>query len=162
MRGLGPKNINSFINSYNTKYSGQLTPAGQQVVNAGVLTAAQMQALGAVAPSVAQAPANQVGNDILRIWDLGAAYDWKLGEGLTIQPGARAFNVLNMANFDAPGTLGSTRLSGVLKGQPGSANNTVGTLGAANSQGAYRIGTGTGVYAFGAPRQMEFALKFIF
>ena len=103
-----------------------------------------------------------MGNDILRIWDLGAAYDWKLGQGLTVQPGVRAFNVLNMANFDAPGTLGSTRLSGVMNGQPGSANNTVGTLGAANSQGAYRIGTGTGVYAFGAPRQLEFALKFIF
>jgi hypothetical protein len=162
MRGLGPHNINNFINNYNTKYAGQLTPAGQQVVNAGVLNAAQMQALGAVAPSVSQAPSNQVGNDILRIWDLGAAYDWKLGEGLTVQPGVRAFNVLNMANFDAPGTLGSTRLSGVLNGQPGSANNTVGTLGAANSQGTYRIGTGTGVYAFGAPRQLEFALKFIF
>ena len=103
-----------------------------------------------------------MGNDILRIWDLGAAYDWKLGQGLTVQSGVRAFNVLNMANFDAPGTLGSTRLSGVMNGQPGSANNTVGTLGAANSQGAYRIGTGTGVYAFGAPRQLEFALKFIF
>jgi hypothetical protein len=162
MRGIGPHNINNLINTYNSKYSGQLTPAGQQVVNSGALTAAQMQTLGAVAPSIPQAPANQVGNDILRIWDLGAAYDWKLGEGLTVQPGVRAFNVLNMANFDAPGTLGSTRLSGVLKGQPGSANNTVGTLGAANSQGAYRIGTGTGVYAFGAPRQMEFALKFIF
>jgi hypothetical protein len=162
MRKFGPHNINNFINSYNTKSSNQLTPAGTQVVNAGVLTAAQMSALGAVTPPITPAPANQVGNDILRIWDVGASYNWKLGEGLTMQPSARAFNILNMANFDAPGTLGSTRLSGIMNGEPGSANNTVGTLGAANSQGTYRIGTGTGVYAFGAPRQIEFALKFIF
>jgi hypothetical protein len=162
MRQVGPHNINNLISSYNTKYSGQLTPAGTQVVNAGVLTAAQMSALGGVAPPITPAPSNQVGNDILRIWDLGVSYNLKLGEGLTLQPGARAFNILNMANFDAPGTLGSTRLSGIMNGAPGSANNTIGTLGAANSQGTYRIGTGTGVYAFGAPRQLEFALKFIF
>jgi hypothetical protein len=162
MRKYGPHNINNLITSYNTKYNGQLTPAGAQVVNAGVLTAAQMTALGGVAGPLTPAPSNQVGNDILRIWDVGASYDWKIAEGLTIQPSARAFNVLNMANFDAPGTQGSTRLSGVLNGAPGSANNTIGALGAANSQGAYRIGTGTGVYAFGAPRQLEFALKFIF
>jgi hypothetical protein len=162
MRTVGPHSINNLINAYNTKYQNQLTPAGTQVVNAGVLTAAQMVAIGAVSPALPTAPANQVGNDILRIWDVGVSYDWKLGEGLTLQPSARAFNVLNMANFDAPGTLGATRLSGVLNGAPGSANNTSGVLGAANSQGVYRVGTGTGVYAFGAPRQMEFALKFIF
>ncbi len=162
MRKFGPHNINNFISSYNSKYSGTLTPAGAQVVNAGVLTAAQMSALGAVAPPITPAPANQVGNDILRIWDVGASYDWKLAEGLSVQPGIRAFNIMNMANFDAPGTLGSTRLSGIMNGEPGSVNNTIGTLGAPNSQGAYRIGTGTGVYAFGAPRQLEFALKFIF
>ena len=162
MRKYGPHSINNLISSYNTKYSGQLTPAGTQVVNAGVLTAAQMSALGAVAPPITPAPPNQVGNDILRIWDVGASYDWKIGEGLTVQPSARAFNILNMANFDAPGTLGSTRLSGIMNGQPGSANNTIGVVGAANGQGTYRIGTGTGVYAFGAPRQMEFALKIIF
>jgi hypothetical protein len=162
MRQYGPHNINNLINSYNAKYTNQLTPAGAQVVNAGVLTAAQMVALGGVTGALTPAPSNQVGNDILRIWDVGAAYDWKLGEGLTVQPGVRAFNILNMANFDAPGTLGSTRISGVLNGAPGSANNTIGTLGAANGQGAYRIGTGTGVYAFGAPRQLEFSLKLIF
>jgi Carboxypeptidase regulatory-like domain len=162
MRQYGPHNINNLINSYNAKYTNQLTPAGAQVVNAGVLTAAQMVALGGVTGALTPAPPNQVGNDILRIWDVGAAYDWKIGEGLTVQPGVRAFNILNMANFDAPGTLGSTRISGVLNGAPGSANNTIGTLGAANGQGAYRIGTGTGVYAFGAPRQLEFSLKLIF
>jgi hypothetical protein len=162
MRTVGPHNINNLINSYNTKYTNQLTPAGAQVVKAGVLSAAQLQALGGVSPALPLAPPNQVGNDILRIWDVKASYDWKIAEGLTIQPGASALNVLNMANFDAPGTLGATRLSGTLNGAPGSANNTIGTVGAANSQGTYRVGTGTGVYAFGAPRQLEFALKFIF
>ena len=63
-------------------------------------------------------------------------------------------NVLNAANFDAPGALGSTRISGILSGSSGSANNTT-----AASQEPYRIGLGTGVYSFGAPRQLEFGLK---
>ncbi len=162
MRQVGPHNINNLINAYNSKYAGQLTPAGAAVVNAGVLTQGQLSALGGVATTLPTAPSNQVGNDILRIWDVGAAYDFKLGEALTIQPSIRAFNILNMANFDAPGGQGSTRLSGNLDGSAGTATNTIGQLGAANSQGAYRVGTGTGVYAFGAPRQLEFALKFIF
>ena len=133
------------------------------MVNAGVLTAAQMSALGrGGAADHSPLPPTKLAMTSFASGMWCAAYDWKLGEGLTVQPGVRAFNILNMANFDAPGTLGSTRLSGIMNGEPGSVNNTIGTLGAPNSQGAYRIGTGTGVYAFGAPRQLEFALKFIF
>ena len=56
MRSVGPHNINNLINSYNTKWSNQLTPAGTQVVKAGVLTAAQMQALQLQDPRCMHAP----------------------------------------------------------------------------------------------------------
>jgi hypothetical protein len=157
MRKLGPHSINNAIDAYNQKYAGQLTPAGSLVVNSGALTSAQMAELGAVAQPVQDAPSNQQGNDILRIWDIGLGYAFKLGESLTLTPSVHAFNVLNAANFDAPGTLGSTRIRGVLDGSAGTANNTTPA-----EQEPYRIGLGTGVFAFGAPRQLEFGLKATF
>ena len=103
-----------------------------------------------------------VGNDILRIWDLGASYNFKVGERLNIAPSVHAFNVLNAANFDGPGGLGLSRQAGILASSlnpsaVGTANNTTRA-----SQEPYRIGLGTGVYSFGAPRQLEFGLKATF
>jgi hypothetical protein len=157
MRTTGPKSINNLINNFNNNYAGKLTPAGAAVVNSGALTNADMIALGAVPQAITPAPANQVGNDILRIWDVGVGYSYKLGESLTLQPGVHAFNILNAANFDGPGTIGSTRETGVLTGSPGSANNTTYL-----TQEPYRVGLGTGVYGFGAPRQLEFSMKLVF
>jgi hypothetical protein len=162
MRSLGPHSINNAINNYNTKYAGTLTPTGATVVNSGVLTAMQMSELGGVMQMVNPAPSDQEPNDIMRIFDLGLSYDFKVGERLTIAPSIHAFNILNAANFDAPGTLGATRESGTLTNQTfnpatGTANNTTPA-----SQEPYRIGLGTGVYAFGAPRQVEFGLKLNF
>ena len=157
MRSVGPHSINNLITNYNTNFAGKLTPAGAAVVGSGALTTAQMTALGAVGQTIPLAPANQLGNDILRIWDIGAGYAFKVGESLTLQPGVHAFNVLNAANFDGPGTVGSVRESGALTGAGGSANNTT-TL----TQEPYRIGTGTGVFGFGAPRQLEFSMKVTF
>ncbi|AXC11676.1 Oar protein [Acidisarcina polymorpha] len=158
MRGVTPHNINNLITNYNNAYSGKLTPAGNALVNANVgISAANLTSLGAVAQSLPLAPANQLGNDILRVWDVGVGYSFKVGEGLSIQPSVHAFNVLNAANFDAPGPLGSVREDGVLNGQPGSANNTT-----AASQEPFRLGLGTGVFALGAPRQLEFGLKATF
>ena len=151
MRGIGPHSINTLINNYNSKYANTFTPAGAAVVNSGVLTGAQLSALGGVQQRLLNAPPNQVGNDILRIWDVSLGYNFKLGERLTIQPSVHAFNVLNAANFDGPGGLGLTRLAGTLASnivQPSApaANTTT-----AANQGAYRVGLGTGVYSFGAP-----------
>ncbi len=157
MRQVGPKSINGLINNYNNNFAGKLTPAGTLVVNSGALTEAQLAALHGVAQSIANAPANQVGNDILRIWDVGVGYSFKLGESLTLQPHVGAFNVLNAANFDGPGTVGSVRETGVLTGQSGAANNTTYA-----TQGPFRAGLGTGVFGFGAPRQLEFSMKLIF
>lgn len=157
MRKLGPQSINNAISGYNQKYAGTLTPAGAAVVNSGALTTAQMVAIGATPQAITPAPSNQVGNDMLRIWDVGMGYKWKLGETLTLQPSVHAFNVLNAANFDAPGALGTTRIKGVLDGSSGAANNTTPL-----EQEPFRVGLGTGVFSFGAPRQLEFALKATF
>ena len=159
MRQFGPHSINNLITGYNSKYAGKLTPAGAAVVNSGALTSTELAALGGVQQTLFNAPANQVGNDILRIWDLGTSYSFKVGERLNIAPSVHAFNVLNAANFDGPGGLGLTRQAGILTSNlnpsaVGTANNTTRA-----TQEPYRIGLGTGVYSFGAPRQLEFGLK---
>jgi hypothetical protein len=157
MRTLGPHSINNAISAYNQKYPGTMTPAGAAVVNSGALTAAQMVALGGTPQPIAAAPSNQLGNDMMRIWDATLGYQWKLGESLTLEPSVHAFNVLNAANFDAPGALGTTRISGILTGAAGTANHTTPL-----EQEPYRVGLGTGVYGFGSPRQFEFTMKATF
>jgi hypothetical protein len=157
MRKFGPHSINNLINNYNSGNAGKFTPAGSAVVNSGALTATELTELGGFQQMLPTAPSNQEGNGLLKIWDIGASYNVKVGERLTIAPSVHAFNVLNMANFDGPGGLGLTRMSGILTGLPGSANNTT-----SQSQEPYRAGLGTGVYSFGAPRQIEVGLKLLF
>ena len=111
-RGIKPGNINNAIDNYNSKYVGTLTPAGNAVVSSGALTAnATVQISGSPQP-IFNAPTNAVANDILRIWDVGVSYSFKIGEALSIQPAVHAFNILNAANFDGPGGLGSCPASG--------------------------------------------------
>ncbi len=152
MRSVKPESINKVIDYYNNNYAGKLTPAGQAVVSAGLLTAQQMTELGGTLETISRAPIGQVGNDMLRIWDISLAYPIKLlQKRFTVEPSMHVFNVLNAANFDAPGNT----LTGTLNGASGSVNGST-------SQEQYRVGLGTGVYAFGAPRQIEFGLKMSF
>ncbi len=158
MRKFGAGGINKVISNYNSTVAGTLTPAGQAVVASGLITATQMTQLGGVIESVPLAPAGQVGNDWSRVFDLSAGYPFKLGEALTINPSVHAFNILNAANFDAAGNrMASTTSSQQLTGAAGTANGTT-----AAEREQFRVGTGTGVYSFGAPRQLEFGLKFTF
>ena len=158
MRKFGAGGINKVIGNYNTNYAGKLTPAGQAVVASGLITQAQMVGLGGTLEAITPAPAGQVGNDWSRVFDLSAGYPFKIGEGLTVSPSVHAFNVLNAANFDAAGNrMASTTSSQQLSGAPGSANGTT-----AAEREQFRVGLGTGVYSFGAPRQIEYGLKFTF
>jgi hypothetical protein len=60
---------------------------------------------------------------------------------------------MNFANFDGS----ANPLSGALSGIPGSVNGTSGRQPNSN-----RLGLGSGVFALGAPRAMEFSLKVSF
>jgi hypothetical protein len=80
-------------------------------------------------------------------------------ENITIEPSISAFNVFNMANF---GRLGGAT-TGLLSGAPGSPNGTANSHnGATADLNSVRIGTGSGVFAVGAPRQVEFGLRINF
>ena len=87
----------------------------------------------------------------LRAFDLSLAWSYKPAESVTIEPSVSVFNVLNLANFDGP----NQHLNGTLDGISGSVNGFGGHVGD-------RLGLGTGVFAFGAPRAIEFGLKVTF
>jgi hypothetical protein len=59
----------------------------------------------------------------------------------------------NFANFDLPTSI----MSGLLTGTAGTIN---GTNPAAHNTN--RVGVGTGIFALGAPREIEFSLKIAF
>jgi len=156
-RGLDGSNINNLISSFNTKYAGQPTPAGQVLLNSGLFvqngTRNDLTSLGGVIESIAAAPANEANNGWLRDMDLSLNWTYKIKEYVSLQPGVSFFNLLNFVNYDPP----KNTLSGVLSGLPGSVNDTSG-----QQPNFLRTGVGSGVFSLGAPRTMEFSLKIIF
>jgi hypothetical protein len=152
-RGTDASNINTLISSYNSKYGNQPTPAGQVLVANNLMTPAQLQQLGGVAPMIPTAPANQVNFSWLRSFDLNLGWRYSIKERFTIEPTVYFYNLFNFSNFGLP----PTTMSGFLNGTPGSINGT-GKL----DNEAFRIGNGTGVYALGSARQIEWGMKFTF
>lgn len=168
-RDVSPGGLSNAVRQYLNNAAGTLTPAGLALVNANLFTASQLVALGATTPGacgpnglplnstqpscVAAPPSGNVGLGWLRTFDMTFAWPVRIKERFSIEPSVSAFNVFNFANFDGP----TNKLLGLLNG----AANTVGGATAAN-RASNRIGIGSGVFSLGAPRQMEFGLKFVF
>jgi Carboxypeptidase regulatory-like domain len=157
MRQIGPAGLTRDINNYNTAIAGLPTPAGQALINAGLATLADLQAIGAVAQPIPVPPAGNVGLGWLR--DFDTTFSW-VGhfwhERLTLIPSVSIFNTFNLANFDSAANI----LNPQLNGGAGSINGTGPT--ALTGPRPDRIGAGTGVFAFGAPRTIEWGLKLQF
>lgn len=152
-RAVSADSLNTFIEDFNNRFAGDVTPAGESLINAGLLRGDQMLALGATIPAIKQALPGNVGMGWLHTFDFSLSWPLKVKDRFTFEPRVSAFNLFNTANFDGPGNL----LSGVLNGQVGQINGTTDT-----NRVADRIGFGSGVFTQGAPRQLEFGLKVIF
>ena len=160
MRLVSPGNIGAAINNWNTKQANTPTPAGQALVAAGLFRVDQLQTLGGVKQVLAAPPPDEAGNTIYKEVSMVLSWPIRLKESLTIEPSISAFNVFNMANFSRLGGSGQ-----LLSGAPGSVNGTENSHTAPGGIGdlnAVRIGTGSGVFAVGAPRQVEFGLRITF
>ena len=157
------------LTNYNDATALQLTPAGQVLVQKGLFTPTQLgvsdslcyenagnlpvNSLCATAPPVPLAPKGQVNLSWLRALDLKLAWTHAIKEGLTIEPNIAMYNVFNFANFDLPGNA----LTGLLLGSTGTVNGTNYA-----DHNLNRVGVGSGVFALGSPRQIEFGLRINF
>ena len=161
--------LNSVINAYNNNAltggcpagmlgAGCPTPAGQVLISNGLFSLSQLQALGGVAPSVANAPPGQNGQAWLREAGISLSWHYAIAEKVTVEPSISFFNVFNFANFDPPGNT----MSGTLYGSPCTVNGTVHGSDPNLDCSTDRVGLGTGVFSAGAPREMEFGLKLNF
>jgi hypothetical protein len=157
-RDFGVGGLTNTINNYNSTVAGTPTPAGAALIagTAGFapgdqFTSADLVALGGVAPTVTAPVPGQVPFKWVRALDLKLSWSHKFRERWTIEPSVGFYNVGNFANFDLPpGTM-----SGWLNSGSGSINTTT----KAND---FRVGQGTGVFGLGAPRVIEFGMRFTF
>jgi len=167
-RSVKVGDLGSFIANYNNTVAGTATPAGQTLINNGLMTLAQLQALGGVFQQLAAPPPGEVGLGWLKTFDLKFSYPRKIGERFAIEPSVSVYNAFNNANFDLP----NSPISGVLNlaatpcdpTQPPETNNCNGSINSTTSvqHNANRVLPGSGVFDLGAPRVVEFGLKFSF
>jgi hypothetical protein len=152
-RSVNAAGLTNLINNYNATQANQATPAGKVLIANGVMTLAQLQALGGVSPALSLPPSGQVDFGWLRASDLKLAWRRTIKERFTIEPSVGIFNLFNFANFN----LLPEVMTGLLNGSAQSLNGTT-----ASNQGSLRVGNGTGVYSLGSPRQIEFGLRLTF
>jgi Carboxypeptidase regulatory-like domain len=162
-RQVNAGNLNTYISNYNSTIANNPTPAGQVLIQNGLFTAAQLQSLGGVAPTVSLAPQGNPNLAWLRAMDMKLAWQHSFFEHVNVEPSVGFYNVFNFANFDPS----VSPLGGILNGSACSINGTVRHITNAATQGQYdcpsdRIGLGTGVFGLGAPRQIEFNLRISF
>jgi hypothetical protein len=156
--------VTKAIANYDTNFSGRLTPAGLALTNAGLFTGSQLVALGAVGPFVQPPPGHFAEATWLKTMDLRISRPFQVGERVSLVPNFSVLNVFNWANFGGAGN----QLSGILNGAPGSSLNNASSAGYCGNSTAFctsrldRVLPGSGTYANGAPRQLEFGLRITF
>jgi hypothetical protein len=158
MRSVGTRTLNAAIQQFNQNVAGNLTPAGQTLVAAGLFTQSQLQTLGAVVPTIPLAPGNNAGNGYYKNIDTVLSWPIKIREGISLLPSVSFFNLFNFVNYGILGPAASPNQS--LAGAPGAINGT--TSGVNLETNTYRTGRGSGVFAVGAPREAEFGLRLDF
>jgi hypothetical protein len=152
-RATKANGLNNIIQTYNSNFGNRPTPAGQALVSAGLLSQSQLVQLGADAPAITPAPADNPSLAWLKTFDLTLSRPVKIGDRFVLEPSVSAFNVLNFANFDGPGN----RLLGALNGTVGTLNGTT-----MAERSTSRIGLGSGAFSLGTPRQIQFGVKLTF
>jgi len=156
--------LTKLLTYYNSTYAGKLTPAGQALLPSGLFSGDQLVKLGAYSPVIQGLPGHFAEATWLKTIDLRLSWPFRIGERVKLEPNASLFNVFNFANFGGAGN----QLSGVLNGAPGSSLNNASSAGFCGNSTTFctsrldRVLAGSGTYANGAPRQMEFGVRITF
>lgn len=94
------RELNFVLSNYNSEFAGQITPAGQRLVAAGLFTEAQLRAIGAVTPVIPLVPENNP-NPFENLFNA----DYRLTRPIHIfketwilEPSFSVFNVFNNAS----------------------------------------------------------------
>jgi hypothetical protein len=163
------------ITFYDSNFAGKLTPAGSALASAGLFTGPQLVSLGAYSPFICSnirslgqpcqpLPGHYAQATWLKSIDLRLSWPFRIGERVKLEPNVSVFNAFNFANFGGAGN----QLSGVLNGAPGTSLNNASSAGFCGSSTTFctsrldRALAGSGTYANGAPRQMEFGVRITF
>ena len=157
-RAIHGKDLNKAIANYNSRYAGQVTPAGQALIDAGLMTYAQLVELGGVQQKIASVPGRPFENPMFKSIDLSLSYPQKLkfiSKTAAIEPIIAFYNVGNFANFGRP--------SGQLQNIADKKNtNYVNGPWDSSVTDSNRITRGAGTFDQGGPRTIEYQLKFTF
>ncbi len=159
MRQYNNKTLTTLINRYNATRAGTLTPAGQALVNTGLVTAAQMIAMGAVMQPIAVPTGPTLRNYPFRTLDASFTYPIHLhfiSESAILEPGVAMYNVANFANFSLNNYDAELLVAGA-----SDANYPNGVYDS-SVRNANRIVRGSGTFDQGDARSTEFQLKFTF
>lgn len=118
--------VNRAIAKYNSSYAGNLTPAGQALVTAGLFTQSQMAALHAVYPTITPVPTSNPWpyQDFFNM-DLGITRPIKLArirEGFEVEPWIQFFNIFNYNSLGSYGGSTNSAVGGLNPNQFGSLN----------------------------------------
>jgi hypothetical protein len=160
-RSVSPTQFASLINSWNSTAAGTLTPAGLSLVATNLFTTSQLQTLQATKPFVAPPPPGAVGNGIFREVSTTLAWPIKVTERFSIEPSFSAFNVFNLANFLTETNPLTTQFTPFAPGSTGGAGSVNGTT-SGSTRESLRVGTGSGVFSLGSPRQVEWGIRLNF
>ncbi len=171
MHSVTPGNLNQKLTAYNARFAGTPTPAGQALVNAGLLTPGQLSALGAVQQPVYTGGTKIFSNPMFKSIDASFSYPIRLkwlGEGRSLEPSIAMYNVGNLANWT--GFTNATSNFAINQSDAGADGSGALTYINGDAAGANgyalknqnRIQRGSGTYDQGAPRSTEFAVKFNF
>ncbi|MGI4854720.1 MAG: hypothetical protein ACRYF4_11830, partial [Janthinobacterium lividum] len=165
MHDIKNTGLANYITNFNGAYAGKPTPAGQAVINSGLISLSQLTAMKGVIQPIAQLPQTVANNNpMFRSLDVNFSYPirmYRFHEGMSLEPNIAFYNVGNFSNFSGTtSTLFNTTTAG------GNFNtSTAGQLTGVDNfavQAARRSYRGVGTYSQGAPRQTEFKLTLNF
>lgn len=170
-RSVGLKSLAQRIKNFNQTVAGTLTPAGNVLVQNGLFSTAQLQMLGATIPYLQPQIPNAVATQGLFTFDTSIAWNvplhkfWKaLPERVVAQPRMAVFNLFNYQNYDPPNQLpnGNLTMCPVPTAPCSPADTGDSVSSTSRRTRTNRVGLGSGTFALGAPRQLEWGVKVSF